>query len=238
MKLGRLYLIPVPLGEGAPLDAIPEATRRCALGLREFVAETPKSARRFLKQIGITLAEVQLYSLNEHTRPSELPLLLAPVLEGKDMGLMSDGGCPAIADPGAALVALAHTHGVQVLPLVGPCAIALALMGSGMNGQRFCFRGYLPVERASREAKIREMEAQSRSHDETQILIETPYRNQQLFASLLETCMPATRLCVAADLTLRSEYIQTASVAEWRASSAPTFERRPAVFLLYSGESR
>jgi 16S rRNA (cytidine1402-2'-O)-methyltransferase len=236
MTPGRLYLIPVSLGEDAPLTLIPEETRKIASRLRSFIAEEPKNARRFLKSLGLAtpLQEIEFLSLNEHTPSENLPRLILPLLEGKSMGLMSDAGCPAVADPGAELVRLAHEHGVTVVPLPGPSAILLALMASGLNGQRFAFRGYLPAEKASRMAKIRELERDSKARDETEIFIETPYRNQHLFESLLETCRQQTRLCVALDLTLETEFIRTITIAEWSAKP-PELGKRPAVFLLYSG---
>jgi len=236
MTSGYLYLIPVPLGENAPLTLIPEETRRVASRLRSFIAEEPKNARRFLKRLGFAtqLQEIEILSLNEHTLAEGLPRLIVPLLEGKSIGLMSDVGCPAVADPGAELVRMAHEHGVAVVPLTGPSAILLALMASGLNGQRFSFRGYLPADKASRIAKIRELERDSRSSDETEIFIETPYRNQHLFDSLLETCRQQTRLCLAVDLTLATEFIRTMTIQQWSAKP-PELGKRPAVFLLYSG---
>jgi 16S rRNA (cytidine1402-2'-O)-methyltransferase len=236
MNLGRLYLIPAPLGEDAPVSLVPEATRSIASTLRSFVAEDQRSARRYLKLLDskAPLHEIEINCLNEHTRPAELPFLLAPLLRGENVGLMTDAGCPAVADPGAELVRLAHEHGVTVVPLVGPSAILLALMASGMNGQRFAFQGYLPIEPGQRRAKILELEKASRIRNETEIFIETPYRTQQLLNSLLDACRADTRLCLAVDLTLTTESIRTQSISEWRAAR-PAIGKRPAVFLVYAG---
>ena len=169
--------------------------------------------------------------LNEHTPPASVPRLLAPLREGRPLGLLSEAGCPAIADPGAALVEAAHAAGFRVVPLIGPSAITLALMASGLEGQRFAFCGYLPREARERARRIKELEQRSRREQETEIFIETPYRNDALLGALLDTCAPATRLCVAADLTLATESVRTHSVADWRRSRA-TLGKRPAVFLL------
>jgi len=161
-----------------------------------------------------------------------LPRLLAPALSGTDLGLISEAGCPVIADPGAALVALAHQQGVQVVPMVGPSSILLALMGSGLSGQSFAFHGYLPSEAPEREKRLRELEKESRQRQRTQIFIETPYRNRQMLESLVNTCAPGTRICIATDLTLADEQITTRPVADWRRQQLPEINRRPTVFLL------
>lgn len=175
--------------------------------------------------------EVRIVELNEHTPPGEVPRLLAPLREGRPLGLLSEAGCPAIADPGAALVEAAHAAGFRVVPLVGPSAITLALMASGLQGQRFAFCGYLPRDAGERARRIKELEQRSRREQETEIFIETPYRNDALLGALLETCAPTTSLCVAADLTLPTESIRTQAVAAWRRSRA-ALGKRPAVFLL------
>ena len=181
MGTGSLYLIPVPLGEGGDLNAvIPEQARRLAATLRTFVVEHPKTARQFLKQTGtaIPLQEIRMLTLDEHTRPEDLEALLQPLLAGEDVGLLSEAGCPAVADPGANLVRLAHSRNIRVMPLVGPSSILLALMASGLNGQSFAFLGYLPAEKTERVKRIAEIEQTSQRLDQTQIFIETPYRNQ------------------------------------------------------------
>ena len=225
-----LYAIPTPLG-GAPGEVLPEPVLRRVRSLRDLVAENAKSARAFLSAAGAKPREVSIVELNEHSAADEIPKLLQPLREGRDLGLVSEAGCPAIADPGAALVEAAHREGFRVVPLVGPSSIALALMASGLEGQRFAFCGYLPREAAERRRRIRELEARSRQERETEIFIETPYRNDALFSSIMETCAPHTRLCVAADLTLDSESVRTSTVAEWR-RAPPALGRRAAVFLL------
>lgn len=233
---GTLYLIPTPLGEDAgALAALPEQVKTVAARLDTFVVEHPKTARRHLKEFGIPrpIQEIQLLTLNEHTPPQEVAALLQPLLEGKDMGLMSEAGCPAVADPGAALVRLAHGRGIPVVPLVGPSSILLALMASGLNGQSFAFHGYLPVEKSERSKRLKELEEESRRRQRTQMFIETPYRNQRLLDDIVAVCAPGTLVTVAADLTLATQYIRTYSVTEWKKQS-PDLDKRPAIFLLLS----
>lgn len=212
---------------------MPQPVRDCARQLRHFVAENAKSARAFLKQLptDTPLQQIEIHELNEHTAASALPELLTPLREGFDLGLISEAGCPAVADPGANLVALAHQEGIQVLPLIGPSSILLALMGSGLSGQNFAFHGYLPAKDDQRQKKIRELEKDSQQQKRTQIFIETPYRNQQMLSTLINTCSPNTRICVATDLTLASESIQTCTPSEWRRRTV-AIDRRPTVFLL------
>lgn len=231
-RAGTLYLIPVALGEDNALAVLPAATLDAVRKLRAFVVEDAKSARRFLRSAGYphALQQTRFHALNEHTRESELDALLSPLLAGEDLGLMSEAGCPGVADPGEALVRRALGAGIRVVPLVGPCSILLALMASGMSGQHFTFHGYLPVDKAKRAQAIKALEAQAESA--TQIFIETPYRSAALFASLLEHCRGDTRLCVAADLTLSSEFVLTRTVGEWK-KHPPELDRRPAVFLVY-----
>ncbi len=233
MTTGALYLIPVPLGEGDIDWMIPARVRECAAKLNRYVVEHPKAARRFLKQAGSTsLQHISMRVLDEHTRPSELEALLEPLLAGHDIGLLSEAGCPAVADPGASLVRLAHQKNLRVVPLVGPSSILLALMASGLNGQRFTFHGYLPVDRTKRTAAIIELEKASITHDQTQIFIETPYRNQKMLECLISTCRDDTWLCISASLTLENEYISTKTVREWR-RALPDLNKRPAIFLLH-----
>lgn len=231
---GKLYLIPVSLGGEDATAMLGTAVLRILPGLRHFIAEHPKSARQFLKAAGYphALASTDIQTLSEHTSAAELPQLLLPLLAGNDCGMLSEAGCPAIADPGAALVRLAHGHGIRVVPLVGPSSILLALMASGMNGQRFTFHGYLPVEKEARKKKLLELERQSDQQDATQIFIEAPYRNPALLQAVLETCDPATLLCLATDLTLESESVLTQTVEAWK-KKPPEINRRPTVFLLY-----
>ncbi len=225
-----LYTIPTPLG-GAPQDALPASVLETVRTLAYFVAENPKTARAFLSAVGmpVALRELSITTLDEHTK--EIGGLLQPLRDGNRLGLLSEAGCPAIADPGAALVEAAHREGFRVAPLVGPSSLVLALMASGLEGQRFAFCGYLPREPEQRVRKVREIERRSKLERETQIFIETPYRNDALLGALLEACSPATRLCIAAELTLPGESIATRTISQWRSGGA-SIGRRPAVFLL------
>ncbi len=234
MAAGRLYLIPTPLAAGDPAQVLPPATLAALRGLDHFVAERAKTARAVLKAAAhpLPLPQIQISELNEHTPPTELPGLLQPLLDGRNVGLMSEAGCPGVADPGAALVALAHDHSVPVLPLVGPSALLLALMASGMNGQQFCFAGYLPTKPPEREAAIRSLEKTARQRHVTQLFIETPYRNEAMLDSLLKVLQPDTRLAVAVDLTGESESVISRRVAAWRKAVVPGLKDRPAVFLI------
>lgn len=234
MKFGALYLIPVTLGGDNVEQVLPPAAITIARQLDSFIVENEKTARRFLGLIKPLkpVRELSLQTLNEHTQAQELQALLAPLLNGNDVGLMSEAGCPAIADPGADLVRLAHQKGIKVVPLVGPSSILLALMASGLNGQQFAFLGYLPSEKAERIQKIREIEKRSQQIRETQIFIETPYRNGHLLGDILEHCNAGTRLCIACNINTPSESIRTKSIADWRRSEAPDLHKQPTVFLL------
>jgi 16S rRNA (cytidine1402-2'-O)-methyltransferase len=231
---GTLYLIPTPLGP-TPLERVlPEKTRRIAAGLSTFIVEHPKTARAFLRQLPTQtpLQELRILALNEHTRPDGLAALLRPLLEGQDAGLLSEAGCPAVADPGAELVRLAHAHGVHVRPLVGPSAILLALMGSGLVGQRFTFHGYLPAKPVERTRALRDLEKRAAVADAVQVFIETPYRNEAMLDAILDVCRDDTWLSLACDLTLDTELLVTRQVADWRLAR-PDIDRRPCVFLLW-----
>lgn len=232
-KLGTLYLIPSSLGSGARI-VLPESTLHELSRLTRFIVENAKSARRFLKAAGYPhlLQSIELQTLDEHTSESALPKLLEPLLAGLDCGLLSEAGCPAIADPGAMLVRRAHQHGIRVVPLVGPSAVLLGLMASGLNGQRFAFHGYLPVDREERRKKLQELERESQHRDGTQIFIEAPYRNGALLHAILDVCREDTLLCLATDITLATESIRTDTVKAWR-NAPPDLNRRPTVFLLY-----
>ncbi|WP_186068266.1 SAM-dependent methyltransferase [Burkholderia gladioli] len=237
MKAGTLYLIPNTLGEGeaAMLAAVlPAAVQARAASLGYYIGENAKTTRAFLKKVGTErpIQEIEIRELNVKTPSSEIDRLLAPILAGADGGLVSEAGCPAVADPGALLVRRAHERGVKVVPLVGPSSILLALMASGLNGQTFAFHGYLPVDPAARAKRLRELEQQSRKARETEIFIETPYRNQAMLETLVATCAPSTLICVAADLTLETETILSRSAADWRKAPAPNLQKRPAIFLL------
>lgn len=234
MAPGTLYLIPVTLGDDAIGKALPPDVVSITQQLDTFVVENEKTARRFLGAIKTIkpVRELTLLTLNEHTTENELPALLAPLLAGKNVGVMSEAGCPGIADPGAQLVALAHRKNIRVMPLVGPSSILLSLMASGLDGQRFSFLGYLPSEKAARVQKLREIEQASRKHHETQIFIETPYRNQHLLEDILANCHPETRLCVACNISLDSEQIVSKPVKLWKGEALPDLHKKPTVFLL------
>ena len=234
MKLGTLYLIPVTLGDDNIAQVLPPDVVKIAQNLENFIVESEKSARHFLSTIKTAkpVRELTLNLLNEHTLDKDLSALLAPLLAGKDVGLMSDAGCPGIADPGAKLVELAHLKGVRVVPFVGPSSILLALMASGLNGQQFAFLGYLPVDKQARNIKLKEIEKRSQTHKETQIFIETPYRNQHMLEAILSSCNVNTRLCVACHVSLPDELIVTKRISEWKQSALPDLNKKPTVFLL------
>jgi 16S rRNA (cytidine1402-2'-O)-methyltransferase len=231
--LGRLYLIPVPLSATAEAGGLPLNTLEHVRRLTHFVVEEPKTARRHLKEMGhpTPISQLHLTELNQHTALDALSELMTPLLKGLDVGLMSEAGCPAVADPGAQLVRMAHQQGILVLPLVGPSSLLLALMASGLDGQRFAFQGYLPTEAGQRKTRIEALEKRSRLERETQLCIETPYRNDVLFAALRDSLASATLLCVASDLTGASQMVRTLSVAQWRRESAPLLHKNPTVFL-------
>jgi len=231
---GTLYLVPVPLGVASPDASLPAAVLARIRPLTYFVVENAKSARAFLKAAGSDhpLPALQLAELNEHTPPDALERLLAPLRAGYDVGLLSEAGCPAVADPGAALVALAQQENIRVVPLIGPSSLLLALMASGLDGQRFAFHGYLPAREGERATTLRELEAESRRRRQTQLFIETPYRNRPLFDSIMQVCQTATRLTLATDLTLPGETVRTRTVGQWKKLAPPPIERRPTVFLL------
>ena len=233
MAAGTLLLLPTTLGDSNLAGVIPEAVQQRIRALEYFVAENPKTARAYLKQVGTAkpLQALHIATLNEHTPEAAIAGLAAPLLAGNDLGVLSEAGCPGIADPGAKLVLYAHRRAIRVMPLVGPSSILLALMASGLNGQSFVFHGYLPVADIERERALRELEKQSRRLKQTQIFIETPYRNDRLLASMLGACAAATLLCIAADITLAGEDIRTMSIAAWR-KNPPQLARRPALFLL------
>jgi tetrapyrrole methylase family protein len=232
-----LYLIPTPLGAPDTPCLLPHEQAQIT-GLTDFVVEAEKTARAHLKHLGVTtpIRELNLQTLNEHTDLKTLPELLKPLQEGRSMGILSEAGCPAVADPGANLVALAHRHGYEVRPLVGPSSLLLALMASGANGQNFAFKGYLPSEKSERIAALKNLEQRSRQQNETQLFIETPYRNDALLADALETLYPETRLCTATDLTLPTQEIISQTVAAWRKSKTlPNLKKRPTIFVLHAG---
>ena len=239
---GTLYLIPNSLGPGSLESVIPEPVRAKTASLDCFIAENAKTARAFLKTVAIThplqtvLQEIRISELNVNTRADELPMLLEPLLQGTDVGLLSEAGVPAVADPGADLVRLAHQQGIAVKPLVGPSSLLLALMASGLNGQSFAFHGYLPTDVNARATRIRQLEQRSQQDKQTQIFIETPYRNDAMLEALATHCSAQTLVCVATDLTLETESVRTASAQQWKKDIAtgkmPEFRKKPTVFLM------
>lgn len=236
MSTGTLYLIPTPLG-GDRLDAIlPADTLALARKLAHFIVEAPKTARAHLKLFGTEheLRSLWMQELNEHTKETELAALLAPLLEGHDVGLMSEAGCPGVADPGANLVRLAHARGIRVAPLVGPSSILLALMASGASGQQFRFNGYLPAQDPARSEAIRRLETDSLKQKQAEIFIETPYRNLALFSALLACARPTTLLTLACDVTLPGEFIRSQTIAQWKKAPPPDINKRPTVFVLFA----
>ena len=229
---GRLHLIPTPLGDYEPALVLPQSVLDLIPGLDCFVVEELRSARRFLSRAGHkgNIDKLEFHLLNEHSTPAEAEALLSLFNGGRNVGLISEAGLPAVADPGAALVALCHGAGIEVVPHCGPSSLMLALMGSGLNGQSFAFNGYLPAKTDARRQAIRNYEKTSASHRQTQIFIETPYRNDSLMQDLLQCLSGSTRLCIAADLTLPSCTLRTARVSEWK-KDIPSIGKRPCVFL-------
>lgn len=231
---GTLYLIPTPIGGPKPEEVIPAEVLAITRKLEHFVVEELRTARRYLSSIGVErpIAELHLSELNEHTPPETVEELLAPLLAGQNVGLMSEAGLPAVADPGALLVAAAHRHGVAVQPLVGPSSLMLTLMASGLNGQCFAFVGYLPVKPEERKRAIRQLEQRSRSEGQTQLFIEAPYRNAKLFDDLVHHCADSTLITIGCDLTLPDGFVRTLSAAQWRKQNAPSINKRNTVFAL------
>lgn len=248
MTAGTLYLIPTTLGTIDPAQphplsgVIPDQVQSITAQLDYFIAENAKTARAHLKMVAVDhplakpLQEIRIAELNVNTEAASLPALLEPMLVGQDAGLISEAGVPAVADPGANLVRLAHQHGIRVRPLVGPSSLLLALMASGLNGQSFAFNGYLPIDAAQRAKQIRLLEDRSRKERQTQLFIETPYRNTALLETLAASCQPATLICIATDLTLPSESVMTQTASAWKKALAsgktPDFHKKPSVFLL------
>ena len=236
---GTLFLIPNTLGDTEALSSVlPEQVQQITSQLDYFVAENAKTARAFLKLVNANhalakpLQEITISELNVNTPAAALAGLLAPLLAGRDGGLVSEAGVPAVADPGADLVRLAHQHNIPVRPLVGPSSLLLAVMASGLNGQSFAFNGYLPTDAAQRATRIKELETRSRKEKQTQLFIETPYRNAAMLEALVAACAPSTLVCVATDLSLASETIRTMTAAQWKSTKAPDFHKKPTVFLL------
>jgi 16S rRNA (cytidine1402-2'-O)-methyltransferase len=229
-----LYLLPVMLGDTSWEQVLPAYNKEVILGIRHFIVEDVRSARRFLKKVekSIDIDALTFYPLNKHTSPEAISGYLKPLMAGESMGVISEAGCPAVADPGADVVAIAQRKGLKVVPLVGPSSIILSVMGSGFNGQSFAFHGYLPIEPAERAKRIKQLEQRVYAEDQTQLFIETPYRNMKMMEDILRNCRPQTRLCVAANITCADAFIRTRTVKEW-AGHLPSLDKIPCIFLIY-----
>ena len=229
-----LYLIPSPLGENAPMEVLPLTVRKVIEEVTHFIVENEKDARRFIKRISPKKDQslLQLYPLNKFTSPEEILTYLDPILEGITMGVISDAGCPGVADPGAEIVKMAHRKDIVVRPLVGPSSILLALMSSGLNGQNFAFNGYLPINKSKRQKEIKKLEKKSYDYNQSQLFIETPYRNDQLLQDLLKILDRNTEVCVACDISLPTEYIKTFTVQQWKKIKLD-LHKRPAIFIIH-----
>lgn len=229
-----LYLIPVTLGETPIEKVLPSYNKSIISRLTHFAVENIRSARRFLKKTypEIDIDSLTFYELSEHTNEKDIADYIAPLKKGESMGIISEAGCPAIADPGSSLVRLAHKNGINVVPLSGPSSIIMALMSSGFSGQNFAFNGYLPAKQQEREAKIRQLESRCYKENQTQLFIEAPYRNEQMFESLIKICRPETSICIAANITCENELILTKTVAQWKKNEKPTLHKIPALFLI------
>lgn len=234
MAFGKLYLIPVPLADETVPAVIPSAQADLINTLTHYVVENEKTARRWLKYMGLKTPqnELDILVFDKRSNKQQLAQYFKALKAGKHVGLMSEAGCPGVADPGSELVAEAHRLGIEVVPMVGPSSILLALMGSGFNGQSFAFQGYLPIDRGARAKRIKELEGLAERLNQTQLFIETPFRNNQLFDEILKSCHPQTQVCVACNLTSAEEFIKTKTVAEWK-TQVPDLHKKPTIFLLY-----
>lgn len=232
--MATLYLIPTTLGDTDLKRILPEHNNGICTSLKHFIVEDVRTARRFLKKVNaeIVIDDLTFYVLNQHTSPNEISSFLQPMQAGHDVGILSEAGCPAIADPGADVVAIAQAKGYKVVPLVGPSSILLALMGSGFNGQSFAFVGYLPVQPADRVKALKRLEGRVYAENQSQLFIETPYRNMKMLEDIVATCQPHTKLCIATDITLDTEYIVTKTVKAWK-GNLPDINKRPTLFILY-----
>ena len=229
-----LYLIPVTLGDTAIEKVLPAHNKEIILGIKHFIVEDIRSARRFLKKVerSINIDELMFYPLNKHTSPEDISGYLKPLQAGESMGVISEAGCPAVADPGADVVAIAQRKNLKLVPLVGPSSIILSVMGSGFNGQSFAFHGYLPIEPVERIKRIKALEGRIYAEDQTQLFIETPYRNNKMMEDIVKNCRPQTKLCIAANITCEGEYIKTKTVKEWQ-GKLPDLSKIPCIFLIY-----
>lgn len=232
--IGKLYLIPITLGECNPDDVLPQTVKRAVDLIDIYIVENEKTARKFIKSINPEKIQANLIlsTLNKHTQIAEFNEMIKPCLQGINIGLMSEAGCPGVADPGAAIVKIAHEKGIQVIPLVGPSSILLAMMGSGMNGQSFAFNGYLPIDKSEKKSALKNFEKLSFEKNQSQIFIETPYRNNKLLEDILQMLQPNTDLCIACDITLPTEYIKTYKVSAWKKTKID-LHNRPTIFILH-----
>jgi len=230
---GKLYLLPTTLGDNEPLEVLPATVQHQVERLDIFIAENEKTARRAIKKLvpGKSQPSLQFFILNKHTDPAEVSGFLEACKTGKDIGLLSEAGCPGVADPGAEVVKIAHREGIQVVPMVGPSSILLAMMASGMNGQNFAFNGYLPIDKAARKGEIKNLEKISHEKNQAQSFIETPYRNNKMLEDLTQVLHPGTRICIACDLTLPTEFIVTKTAADWRKTKVD-LHKKPTIFIL------
>ncbi len=233
-SLGKLYLIPTTMGDCDPMDVFPQTIKRSIELLDHYIVENDKTARKSIKLVcpEKKQADLTLYVLNKHTETKEHLEFIKPLLEGHNMGLMSEAGCPGVADPGAVIVKLAHEKGIQVVPLVGPSSILLAMMASGMNGQSFTFHGYLPIEKDEKKSSLKTLERISFEKNQSQIFIETPYRNNKLLEDLIQILHPETHLCIATDITLPTEYIKTKKITSWKKETVD-LHKRPTIFIIH-----
>jgi 16S rRNA (cytidine1402-2'-O)-methyltransferase len=234
MAFGKLYLLPVPLADETASRVLPALHSEIINRIKHYVVENEKTARKWLKEMGLQTAqsELKIEVYGKHSEKQSLSTYFKALKEGQDIALMSEAGCPGIADPGADLVAEAHRLGIQVIPLVGPSSILLSLMASGFNGQSFAFHGYLPIDKAARSKRLKELENLAERFNQTQLFIETPFRNNQVLDDILKSCHPQTQLCIACDITAPSELIQSKTLANWK-KEKPELHKRPAIFLLY-----
>jgi len=233
-KLGKLYLIPTTLGDNAPLEVLPNTVKEVIENVSIFIVENEKTARRFIKKISPSTSQpsLEIFLLNKFTQSVELPEFLNPCLAGKDVGLLSEAGCPGVADPGAEVVKLAHEKDIQVVPLVGPSSILMAMMSSGLNGQRFTFNGYLPIDKGERKKEIKRLERISFEQNQSQIFIETPYRNNKMLEDICSYTSPDTLVCVACDITLPTEFIKTLPTKVWSKKKVD-LHKRPTIFIIH-----
>lgn len=235
--MAALYLIPVTLGDTPLHQVLPAYNKDIILSIKHFIVEEVRTARRFLKQVdhNINIDELTFYPMGKHADAALFSKYLEPLRKGENIGVISEAGCPAVADPGADVVAIAQREGLRVIPLVGPSSILLAVMGSGFNGQSFAFHGYLPINPSERAKRLKQLESRSACEHQTQLFIETPYRNHKMIADILSACNPRTRLCIASGLTTEQEYIRSCTVKEWKQTPPPNLSKIPTIFAIYAG---